>query len=129
MLVATCTQSQGDPIWKSLLVLKTGGGVDLLLVFLALRVGRERLLKSVSQTCMSFWPDFGFIGNEKWGVHTRVTNCQEHVVRMGQDLFGSGLSLVFSSPAVTGDNVTASFQIQVYQICLPALGLECTIPI
>lgn len=46
MLVARCTQSQGDPILKSLLVLKTGGGVDLLLVFLALRVGRERLLKS-----------------------------------------------------------------------------------
>lgn len=47
MLVARGTQSRGDPVWKSLLVLETaGGGVDLLLVFLALQVGRERLLKS-----------------------------------------------------------------------------------
>lgn len=47
MLVASYTQSQGDPVWESLLVLESAaGGVDLLLVFLAFRFGRERLLKS-----------------------------------------------------------------------------------
>lgn len=41
MLVARCTTSRGDPVWKSLLELQTsGGGVDLLLVFLALWKGK-----------------------------------------------------------------------------------------
>ena len=62
---------------------------------------------------MSSWPDFGFVGNEQWGdTHEGVTNRQEQIVRMGkgQGLFRSGLSLFFSSLAVSGDNVPDSFQ-------------------
>lgn len=65
---------------------------DLLLLFLVLCVGR------LSQSCMSFWLNFGFVGNERWG-HTQegVAKRQEQIVSVGerQSLFGSGLSLFF----------------------------------
>lgn len=45
MFMARCTQSRGYPVQKSLLVLEISGGVGLLIIFLALQVRKERLLK------------------------------------------------------------------------------------
>lgn len=42
----------------------SGGGVDFLLLFLALRVGRKRLLKSDISGLYVFLTDFGLVGNE-----------------------------------------------------------------
>lgn len=61
---------------------------------------------------MTSCPDFGFVGNEGWG-DTQESN---KLARMGS-VSGKGTRsfwiwsiCVFSSLAVTGDNITASFQ-------------------